>query len=329
MSAALLVILTALASWWGCKWLVGWLQASKVIDVPNHRSLHAAPVPRGGGLAIAGVVLLTQGVLVMVGLLNPVLGTGVVAVGLGFALLGWVDDVRSLSVSLRLAVQVLLAAVWVVFAVAPGDRGALLAIPVLAVVWHVNLFNFMDGADGIAGVQASAAAFGIAAMAAAQGEVALAAWALAIAGASCGFLFWNWAPARIFLGDTGSYFLGFELAALILIAHTSGIALSATMILIAPFVGDASLTLVQRIASGQRWWSAHRSHAYQLLILGGCSPRLVSGALAALLAMVLWPLAWLAAEGAHGAGATVSAYALVAIIWAAVKWRAAAGPEQS
>ncbi len=272
-----------------------------LLDRPNERSSHQGVVPRGGGAAILAATLAGLG-------LGRAAWSGVpgamaiVAGGVLLALVGLRDDRRGLSPFVRLAAQVAVAGA--VVSVTGGIERLPLPVPLdlplgpagglAAVVWIVgvvNFFNFLDGIDGIATVQATVTAAGI----------ALAGWdpfaALAgavVAAAAAGFLPYNWSPASVFLGDVGSYFLGYTLAALPLAAPPGSrspavlfVALSLWL-----FLADAAWTLARRAARGARWYEAHREHLYQQLArragharvaaaIGLGSVALTAGALAA------------------------------------------------
>lgn len=294
--------------------LIPFLQRSRVLDVPNARSLHAVPVPRGAGLAIAAVVLSVQILLLASGRWSGSAPLVLTLVAGGFALLGWADDRASRGVAWRFALQAVLSMSFVL-AVLPAEAGwTARAATCLAIMWAVNLFNFMDGADGVAGVQACGAGLGLGVLLEVGGDHGAALAALAVAGAALGFLRWNWHPARIFLGDAGSYFLGFELAALIMLSASSGGSSWPGLLMVAPFVVDASLTLAARALRGVPVWRAHREHVYQRLILGGWSPARLSVALAALLLFLCFPAAAIARE--QGLAPALLVYGLLAIIWA-------------
>jgi len=276
-----------------------------VLDVPNDRSLHAVPTPRGGGLAIVAVALLAISLAGWRGLLPPGATIGLLGGGFLVAAVGWLDDLRSLPVRIRATAHVA-AAAWFLYhtgglptirvgevSVTLGAAGAVLAL--LGIVWSVNLYNFMDGIDGLAGGQAVLTA-GIGALLFMPGQAGLALVAIAVAGASAGFLVWNWAPARIFMGDAGSGLLGFVFATLGLLSERTGAApLFSWGLLGAIFLFDATLTLVRRALRGERWHSGHRSHAYQRAVQSGWShARVTIGAL--LLSVLVGGLGVLAAE---------------------------------
>jgi Fuc2NAc and GlcNAc transferase len=234
--------------------------------------------------------------------------------GLSVAAVGFWDDVRSAPVALRMAVH-FGAAVWAVYclggtavlhmgALAPdlGIMGS--ALSVLAIVWTLNLFNFMDGIDGIAASEAAFILFGAAILGLFLANVSPAAVAPAlIAGAAClGFLKWNWAPARIFMGDVGSGYLGYLIAVIAVHgSQTSGINIYSWLILGGVFFVDATLTLCRRLLRRERVHEAHRTHAYQWLARRWGSHARVTVTVIIINIVWLFPCAALAVEyPAHG-----------------------------
>jgi UDP-N-acetylmuramyl pentapeptide phosphotransferase/UDP-N-acetylglucosamine-1-phosphate transferase len=198
----------------------------------------------------------------------------VLAVGL--ALLSFADDLRSLPIAVRLAGHFAAAAIASAWMLSPVTGVHLLAwvFATFAIAWMTNLFNFMDGSDGLAGGMAVAGFAAYAAAAAFAGHASLAAACLAIAAAAAGFLCLNFPPARIFMGDAGSIPLGFLAGALGL----HGLRVDAwpmwfPLLVFSPFIVDATFTIAWRLARRERVWIAHRSHCYQRLVLSGWSPR--------------------------------------------------------
>ncbi len=258
-----------------------WAISRAVIDRPNARSLHAVPTPRGGGLAIALSVLLLEGGFLVLGVLPFRIGVASwLATGI-LALLGMRDDLKSLSAATRFGVQVAVCVVWTGWVLAASPEvWAILRVIALSVsmVWIINLYNFMDGSDGLAATQSICAA-GVGAWLAYRLGLSSVAWsAWLLAACSVGFLRWNWPPARIFLGDVGSYFLGGKFAVLAVTTFSLGSPPWFWCILLGPFVVDATLTLLRRMRGGERWLVAHRTHAYQLLAQTGWShPQIVRG----------------------------------------------------
>jgi UDP-N-acetylmuramyl pentapeptide phosphotransferase/UDP-N-acetylglucosamine-1-phosphate transferase len=289
---------------------------------PNQRSLHAAPVPRVGGLAIwAGFAPAAVLAPAAAGVTPAAGGTLYVAL-FAVALVSLVDDWRGVAFALRLAVHAV-AATAVAIAVVPAREPLALAAAVVAIVWIANLYNFMDGNDGIAGAMTVCgfAAYGIAA-ALRGGDGAVYA---ALAAATVPFLVVNFPPARMFLGDVGAVPLGF-LAAAFGLAGVESAAWPAWFPWLAflPFVADATVTLAQRAARRERIWEAHKSHYYQRLHQLGAGHR---GTLAAWggLALGTAGTAVACAAWAPGAGwaALVAWIAVHAMLFATIDyhWR--------
>ncbi len=246
-----------------------------LLDVPNARSSHSVATPRGGGLAIVVAVLAATGIAAAAGYVYLRPAAVLVACGALVAVVGWLDDVRGLPAAPRLVAH-FGASILFVALLGQDGPGVFNALPpalailllVLGLVWSLNLFNFMDGIDGIAASQAAFVAAASAGLMAAQPGPAppLIVLPLATAGACVGFLAWNWPPARIFMGDVGSGFLGFWLAALALALHQAGaLGIWSSVILGSAFIADATVTLLRRLARRERPHEAHRSHAYQHL----------------------------------------------------------------
>ena len=239
--------------------------AAWFLDHPNERSLHASPVPRMGGLGI--MLAVTIGMLLVGG--NGLL----VALAVGLALLSLLDDWKGLPSGVRLLGHLAAAAIFVLADFSASNWAAMLLL-VLAVGWMTNLYNFMDGADGLAGGMA-VAGFGSYAVAAwLAGNTPFALGSLSIAAATAAFLLFNFPPARMFMGDAGSIPLGFLAATLGLAGYREGFwPLWFPLVAFGPFVADASVTIVRRGLRGERIWQAHRSHYYQRLVLMGWTHR--------------------------------------------------------
>ena len=251
-----------------------------VLDRPNHRSLHRDPTPRSGGLAFLTAIALVGGALSLIVGQFPLPGW-VVAGGVLLAVVGWADDLTSLSPAVRLAVQGLAA----LLVVAAGLVPATLALPGIGitlpwpvalpltlgfVVWMTNLYNFMDGMDGLAGSMGVIGFSTLALLGLLAGDVPFALGNGVVAAAVAGFLVWNLPPARIFMGDAGSLVLGYLAAAMILWGDARGLfPLLAGLLLFSPFIVDATLTLIRRALRGERVWEAHREHLYQRRVRAG------------------------------------------------------------
>lgn len=277
-----------------------------LLDVPNSRSSHSAPTPRGGGVAIVITFLAGSALLFFLGRIASEPFMALFCGGLLVAAVGFWDDHGHVSARWRILVH-FAAAAWALYwlggfpAVPIGDEhwdlgwfGHMLGI--LLVVWWLNLFNFMDGIDGIAGIEAIFVAGGAALILLLSGIEAPSFWLALLAVGCLGFLAWNWPPARIFMGDVGSGFLGFILGGFaVMTAATGALPVWTWLILFGVFLVDATVTLLRRVLRRDRWYEAHRSHAYQQLARSLRSHKKVT--LGVLLIDVVWllPLAWLAA----------------------------------
>jgi glycosyltransferase WbpL len=276
-----------------------------VLDLPNERSLHSEPTPRGGGVAIVAVVLLGVAYLAAIRTIPPPVAIALYGGGLMVAWTGWADDRRGLSAGVRVAAHTL-AALWAIawlggmpaLIVGPepvrlGIAGSLLAM--LGVVWATNFYNFMDGIDGLAAAEATSIGAVAALLLATHGSP-LAAVAALLAGAAAGFLPWNWERARIFMGDVGSGFLGFAFGTLAVATENSGdLPALLWLLLFGVFFGDATITLLRRMLRREAWYSAHRVHAYQRAVQGGWSHHRVT-ILVLLVNVGLGLLAWFALD---------------------------------
>jgi Fuc2NAc and GlcNAc transferase len=291
----------AVATWALVVVLVHQVPRIGLVDRPNERSLHKRVTPRGGGIAIVGVALAFVGATAIwrradaVGLETPL--WIYFSMALFIALVSLWDDFKSLGVGLRILCHVA-AAAFVAWSLAGFDAVTLpgwgVNLPAwlggaLTIVWIVgliNVYNFMDGIDGIAAVQGVVAGLAWAVAGVWLGTGVIWEFGLVLMGACFGFVLFNWAPARIFMGDVGSTFLGFTFAVLPLLlvrelprlagVVQAGIVPGFAVLVVWPFVGDGLLTLFRRILRGERVWEAHRSHLYQRLVQTGWSHARVS-----------------------------------------------------
>ncbi len=263
--------------------LTGWVRRvalrKGILDHPNERSSHSQPTPRGGGIAIVLSSLCAIAGYSLLHLIAPALASSLIGGGGLIAIVGFLDDRRSLPASVRMFAHVG-AASWAMYqagGLPPIDIGqhALSfgiwgdAAGVLAIVWVLNLFNFMDGIDGIAASEAVfvTTAGGVLAIVFEQ-NWAVGYSAFAIGAATLAFLRWNWPPAKIFMGDVGSSYLGYSIAVIALAAgRTSPVALLVWLILGGAFFADATITLFVRFTRGERIYLPHRDHLYQGLAM--------------------------------------------------------------
>jgi Fuc2NAc and GlcNAc transferase len=307
-----------------------------VMDRPNPRSSHAVPVPRGGGVAIV-VVFLSAVVWMLLNHGIPSrLAWSLVGGGLVIAIVGFLDDRFGLPPWPRLVVHSI-AAVWALWCFgsmqpspfSSGDSLGSWAIRTAefgGLVWLTNLFNFMDGIDGLAGMEAvCVSAFG-GTLLFRGGLPSNSQLSWLLAAASLGFLLWNWPPAKIFMGDVGSGFLGFTLGTLALFSSNSSPGLIwPWLILLAAFFVDSTVTLLRRMFFRARWYEAHRSHAYQHAAQACASHAKVTLAVAAINIGWLFPLAWTALRFPQAAP-VLAAVAVVPLVYITLQFEA--GREQ-
>ena len=264
--AAWAVAAAFVATLLGCGLFLRLARRVGLFDVPNTRSAHRQPTPRGGGVGILAGMLAALAVLTLWEYPVPPPYPGLLVIALALLLAGLLDDRAELPVMLRLPLYAILclAAVWLLRAGLPLWLGLLAALYAL---WILNLFNFMDGIDGIAASEAGfvfAAAAGLSLSLGVDGFYPL--LCLLLAAGCLAFLHWNWAPARLFMGDAGSIPLGFLLAMLSLQGEVSGeVPLSCWLILLAVFITDSTYTLFWRALHGEKVTEAHSRHSYQRL----------------------------------------------------------------
>lgn len=271
-----------------------WSEHRRRYDHPNERSSHTRPTPRGGGI---GIVVSVAGALIALAVTGRIdFGRGLLAflaAAVLIAIISYIDDVNPLPAAVRFpfhlaaaVIAVLGAGAWSEIAL-PGSYVlslGVLAIP-LTCIWIAgvtNIYNFMDGIDGIAGAQAVVAGMAWAIIGYSSGNVLLMLAAAIIAAASAGFLAHNWPPARIFMGDVGSAFLGFSFAALPLLSNAKRASFVTAVLVLWPFLFDGTLTILRRLRRRENIFAAHRSHLYQRLNIAGLSHALITKLYAAL-----------------------------------------------
>ena len=242
--------------------------ARGMMDIPSERSLHVDAVPRGGGMGFVVAFLLLSGALAGTRMVPMTAVIGIGAGGLFLASVGWLDDWHPLTRTSRIIAHFVAAGCSLAWLGWPLDFGAFgwfgRLLELVAIVWFSNLYNFMDGIDGLAAVEAASAAAGLGFLLLLSGSAGAAAWCIALAACAAGFLPWNWPPAKIFMGDCGSVFLGFTLSMILLVvSREDGRLFWPGTILLAVFVVDATVTLLGRIARREIWYEAHCTHAYQ------------------------------------------------------------------
>ena len=278
----LLTIIVSTLSWYLVKLLIAYLHDKQIVDTPNERTLHQGDVPRGGGLAI---IFLTSLAIIFIGILSGRISMflALLICVLAWASLSWLDDRHGLSPRSRFLVQIiyalfmLLAFGWVEQIQLTSEYYLLIPklgflLSLFGVVWLANLYNFMDGMDGLAASQAIVASATLSFWLWQYGDQGLAIVCLVLAAGSYGFLIWNWHPAKIFMGDVGSVTIGAFFATMILIGVSRyDMPVISFVILLSVFIFDASITILRRLFKREKIWLPHRSHYYQRLAKMGFS----------------------------------------------------------
>jgi len=268
------------------------LRRGGLLDEPNERSSHTTPTLYGGGIAVTLVVIILFVLLAV----NPFdwfasaidfASFWMILAVVGLALVSWLDDIKGVPQIFRLIIH--FAAVFILLLIEPGKGLVFQGVAPLWLdrfvsailwVWFINLFNFMDGIDGITGVETASISIGIVLLAGALGWKQIGqAHALILAGAGIGFLWWNWHPAKVFLGDVGSIPLGYLLGWLLLSLAAEGHWMQA-LILPLYYLVDATFTLFIRLCRGEKLWEAHRDHYYQQAVQKGLSHAKVANSIA-------------------------------------------------
>lgn len=290
---------------------------SRLLDIPNERSSHSSPITRGAGIAIVLSVLgLYAAIFGRESNLSYVFAASIIAI------VSFLDDLFSVPLLIRLAVHFIAAGLFVYFSGSyleisiPGSdvsahfRSMSPWLTIVLIVWIVNAFNFMDGIDGIAGVQGIVASVGWMILGIVAGVASYSTLGAILLGACAGFLIFNWPPAKVFMGDVGSTFLGFTFAVIPLIgthgqSKQSAEALGAAIVFLWLFLFDTIFTRFRQVVRMRRFWRPHREHLYHRIVTGGASHGAVSG---------YFGLTGIAAACAFGFAGTVGAVPLLIIL---------------
>ena len=304
------------------KAIIAPLRQRALVDIPNERSSHTIPTPRGGGLAIVSSLLLAFALASSdwLNLIPPSLALKLGAFILALAIVSWVDDLKNLGALVRFGSHILVVVAALSLGLVTGPLFGTFFAPAVELllislgwVWFINLFNFMDGIDGIASIEALTIGLGSTALFLYTGGGQTAAIiGLILAATSLGFLPFNWNPAKIFMGDVGSIPLGF-LCAWVLLSLASQEMGAAAFILSLVFFVDATLTLLKRLFRGEKFWQAHNQHYYQRAVRRGLSHSHTSlGAACAnsiLVGIALW-----STEG-HQVAAIAAAFCVIGLLF--------------
>lgn len=302
--------IAALISWAGTYGMIAVSTRLGLLDNPNARSSHETPTPRGAGVAVfIAVILGSMSVWVFEDIsgLEPMAYVSLILGGGLVAWIGWLDDRKPLSAKTRLIVH-FSAAFLFVFFLTVWNSGLHLSLAlflfasflIVLIAWAINLTNFMDGLNGILGVQALTVSLAASLLALWASDRWLSSMFFILFAAMVGFLPWNWGRAKIFMGDVGSGFIGFWMSCLFIFGYVRGsIPMSTALILNSVFLVDTGYTLISRTLQRKRIFQAHKSHAYQKLNQRGWSHSKVSLAVGVFNFLILFPYAYLTMTRLH------------------------------
>ena len=263
LAAFLSFLLTGIATWYAGR--------RGLLDHPGERQSHTVVTPRGGGVGLVAALLIVS-LLVSAGNSHGFWVQCIVPAVVVLAITGWWDDHASLGVGFRFFIQLAVSFYLLWCATNAGWMQGVIPMIMsgLFVIWMTNLYNFMDGSNGMAGLQGVFAASVLAVLFHLSGDDPFALFSLLLAACCAGFLPWNLGRARVFMGDVGSLALGFLFAAFMLYGTGTGaFDYPVALIVMLLFLTDATLTLLLRVIRGERWYNAHRQHLYQRLIANG------------------------------------------------------------
>ena len=275
------------------------------LDIPNDRSSHLAPIPKGGGISIIGTLIFT---IVILFYYKMVASEFVISMTIGLVIVSvvaLVDDYKNLSPMIRVIIYIISAA-FSLFMIGGLDSVSInnhsynlsyigYFLGVLFLVWLTNLYNFMDGTDGFAAIQTISVSIFCFFLFYLSNNVPFFIILLCLTSTTIGFLYWNWSPAKIFMGDVGSCGIGFFFGLFSIYTERAEIiSITVWLIILSPFIGDATLTLLKRIINNEKWYEAHNSHAYQILHQSGLSHSRLALNLLFINICLIWPLGYFA-----------------------------------
>lgn len=303
-----------------------------LIDNPNERSSHESPTPRGGGLSISICVVTSILILTCIGWLPGNYAIAMAGGGILVAVVGWMDDHRDISASWRGVLYLIAAVLALLFIggleqVKIGDiiiylgfTGSVLAV--VGITWLTNLYNFMDGTDALASMEAISTGAFTGILFWLNNQYGIAVICMVVATACLGFLLWNWPPAKIFMGDVGSCLIGYIFGVLAVVGEvTSTVPIYIWIILMSVFICDATFTLIYRFFKREKWYSAHRSHAYQRLTQLGISHACIAISIFILNIGILWPAAYISYK-MNNISVVITALSIILmfILWLSIQY---------
>tara|TARA_R110002110_G_scaffold365271_3_gene575159 strand:- start:76546 stop:77583 length:1038 start_codon:yes stop_codon:yes gene_type:complete len=298
-----------------------------LFDVPNNRSSHTTPTPKGGGIGIVLTLLITISALFAYDMIESNLALSLL-LGLSIvAITGLIDDFKNIS-ALKRALTYVISALLSIYLIGGfttvsinnytlqlSHAGYLFSV--LFVVWLINLYNFMDGTDGFAAIQTIMVSLFCGYLFMTAENIPFTILILGLFSSTLAFLYWNWSPAKIFMGDVGSCSIGFLFGLLTIYTEAKNIiSISVWLILLAPFIGDATYTLFKRILNREKWYQAHNSHAYQRFYQSGFTHSQLAIGLFMINLLIVWPCATIANfDKSLELAMLILVYSLIGTLW--------------
>jgi Fuc2NAc and GlcNAc transferase len=300
---------------------------NNLLDIPNERSSHRTPKPKGGGISIVGALIFTIVILFQYEMIASEITISMVIGLVIVSIVALINDYKNLSPLIRTVIYIISAgfSLYIIdgfesvvinnYSYNLGYIGYCLGI--LFLVWLTNLYNFMDGTDGFAATQTICVSLFCFYLFYLSNNIPFFIIMLCLVSTTIGFLFWNWSPAKIFMGDVGSCSIGFFFGLLSIYTENKGIiSITVWVILLAPFIADATFTLIKRVVNNEKWYEAHNSHAYQKLHKHGISHSQIASCLFVINVAVIWPIAYFAhTYKNYELFMLILSYILTAFIW--------------
>ncbi len=304
------------------RYIIIFAKAKNIVDIPNDRSSHAVTTPRGGGLSIS--LSLITCLLFIITTHNNIpnyflLFTFCIVV---ISIIGIIDDLKGLSIKIRGLIYVLISSVFITVVLNNNSNEIYFAfLLIIFLTWFINMYNFMDGADGISSIQAITCALPVGVIFSIINQNTLALFCYSMAASSVGFLIWNWPQAKIFMGDVGSCVIGFVFGCLMIVTYLFDyFSLYIWFILLSFFIVDSLLTLIMRILTREKWYMAHRSHSYQRILQIGFTHTRLASIFIIYTLLIQWPAVFIVYRMPEiGVYITSAIYIILVYVWYVVQ----------
>ena len=281
------------------RYLIFFAKSKNIVDIPNDRSSHAVCTPRGGGLSISLSIIMCLLFIILSSDKVPAYLLSFTICTTLILIIGVIDDLKGLSIITRAFLYLIISFVFILSTTGIGSFShhnfVIFILVTIVLTWIINLYNFMDGADAISGIQAVICALPAGIIFSLSDEHDIALLCYTLVASSIGFLVWNWPPAKIFMGDVGSCVIGFVFGCLMIITYLQNhFSILIWLILLSFFIVDSTLTLITRIINREKWYQAHRTHSYQRVLQMGHSHKKLATVFIFFAILIQWPATYIA-----------------------------------